>query len=605
MTTASTAAAVPGQTVTFTVTVTDSGQTAYTGATVTETLNLLDDATYNNNAAATSGTVSYASPVITWTGDLAVGASAVITYTVTVNNPDTGDKSLATVAASTDPGSSCPPASSNAGCSLTVPVLTPALTIVKTASTATAAAGQTVTYTVVVTDSGQTPYTGAAFADSLSGVLGDASYNSDATATAGTVAFSSPNLTWSGDLAVGASATVTYSVTVDNPDTGSGVLTNAVTSATAGNNCPAGGTDPRCTVTVDVSALTIVNTASVSTTTPGSTVVYTLTVKNTGQTPYTGVSVTDPLTGVLDDAAFNNDASTTSGSVSYASPNLTWTGDLAPGATATITFSVTVNNPDTGDKSLTTTVTSAAAGNNCPAGGTDARCTATVTVLIPALAITKTATASTTTPGSTVGYTITVDDTGQTPYTGITVTDPLGGVLPDATYNNDAIASSGSVSYTSPTLTWTGDLTPGTTVTITYSITVNNPDTGDKTPHQHRHDHGHREQLPGRQHRPGVHRHGHRPDPGPDHDQDRHREHHHARLHRRVHDHRRRHRPDPLCRGAGDRRRWRASWATPPTTATPPPPPARRHRQLCQPGADLDREPRPRRRRPPSPTRSP
>ena len=53
---------MPGQTVTFTVTVTDTGQTAYTGATVTDTLNLLDDATYNNNAAATSGTVSYASP---------------------------------------------------------------------------------------------------------------------------------------------------------------------------------------------------------------------------------------------------------------------------------------------------------------------------------------------------------------------------------------------------------------------------------------------------------------------------------------------------------------------------------------------------------------
>ena len=480
VTTANTAAAVPGQTVTFTVTVTDNGQTPYTGATVTETLNLLDDATYNNDAGATSGTVGYASPVITWTGDLAVGASAVLTYTVTVANPDTGDKSLATVAASTDPGSSCPPASSNAGCSFAVPVLTPALTIVKTASTPTAAAGQTVTYTVVVTDSGQTPYSGAAFSDSLSGVLGDASYNSGTTATAGTAAFSSPDLTWSGDLAVGASATVTYSVTVDSPDTGGHVLINSVTSATAGNNCPAGGTDPRCTVTVDVSALTIVNTASVSTTTPGSAVVYTLTVTNTGQTPYTGVSVTDPLTGVLDDAAFNNDASTTSGSVSYTSPNLTWTGALAPGATATITFSVTVSNPDTGDKSLTTTVTSAAAGNNCPAGGTDPQCTTTVTVLVPALAIVKTATASTTTPGSIVGFTITVDDTGQTPYTGITVTDPLGGVLADATYNNDAIASSDTVSYVSPTLTWTGDLTPGTTVTITYSVTVNNPDTGDR-----------------------------------------------------------------------------------------------------------------------------
>ena len=268
---------------------------------------------------------------------------------------------------------------------------------------------------------------------------------------------------------------------MNNPDTGPHVLTNTIISATAGNNCPAGGTDPRCTVTIDVSALTIVNTASVSTTAPGSTVAYTITITNTGQTPYAGVSVTDPLGGILDDAAYNGDAKTTTGSDTYISPNLTWAGNLAPGASATITFSVTVSNPDTGDKSLTTTITSAAAGNNCPASGTDSRCTTTVNVLTPALAITKTADVSTTTPGSTVGFTITVDDTGQTLYSGITVTDPLGGVLPDATYNNNAVASSGSVSYTSPTLTWTGDLTPGTTVTITYSIKVNNPDTGDKS----------------------------------------------------------------------------------------------------------------------------
>ena len=32
---------------------------------------------------------------------------------------------------------------------------------------------------------------------------------------------------------------------------------------------------------------------------------YTLTVTDTGQTPYTGATVTDPLAGVLDDAAYN------------------------------------------------------------------------------------------------------------------------------------------------------------------------------------------------------------------------------------------------------------------------------------------------------------
>ena len=125
-----------------------------------------------------------------------------------------------------------------------------------------------------------------------------------------------------------------------------------MTSAAAGSNCAAGSTDPRCTTTVLVGQLlTIVNTASGTTTTPGSTVDYTMTITNTGQTRYTGVTVTDDLTGVLDDATYNNDAAATAGSVELDQPGPDLDGDLHPGTSATMTFSVTVNNPDTGDKS--------------------------------------------------------------------------------------------------------------------------------------------------------------------------------------------------------------------------------------------------------------
>jgi large repetitive protein len=479
--TANATAAVPGQVISYTITITNSGQTPYTGATVTDSFaQMVDDAAYNGDAATTSGSLAYSSPVLTWTGNLAPGASAVITYTVTVNNPDTGDKLVINTVTSNATGSTCPPGSTAPACRVSIPVLTPALTITKTASTTTATPGSTVSYTITVADTGQTPYSGTTVTDSLTGVLDDADYNGDAAATTGSVSFTSPTLTWTGNLNPGATATITYSVTVHSPDTGSGILANSVTSAAAGNNCPAGSTDPRCTVTLDVSALTLTNTASTATTTPGSVVTYTFTVTDTGQTPYAGITVTDPLSGVLDDAAFSDNATVTTGSVDFISPNLTWTGSLTPGQAATITFTVTVNNPDTGDKSLTSTLTSAAAGNNCPAGGTDPRCTATVTVLIPALTITKTANVATTTPGSVVGYTITVADTGPTPYTGATVTDALDGVLEDAAYNNDATATTGTVTYASPDLTWTGNLTPGQTATITYTVTVNNPDTGDK-----------------------------------------------------------------------------------------------------------------------------
>ena len=53
----------------YTITVADTGQTAYTAATVTDDFTgILDDVTYNGDAAPTTGTISYARPVLTWTG---------------------------------------------------------------------------------------------------------------------------------------------------------------------------------------------------------------------------------------------------------------------------------------------------------------------------------------------------------------------------------------------------------------------------------------------------------------------------------------------------------------------------------------------------------
>ena len=239
--TANASTAVPGQSIGYTVTITNTGQTPYTGATVTDSFaEMADDAVYNGDATATAGSLSFTSPNLTWTGNLAVGATAVITYSVTVNNPDTGDKLVINSVSSADYRlARCPPGSTAAACRVTVPVLTPALTIVKTAATtsgnnAVATPGRMVTYTVTVTDTGQTPYTGAAFTDPLAGVLDDATYNNDAAATTGTVTYASPNLSWTGNLAAGATATITYTVTVNNPDTGNRVLANTVTSATPG-----------------------------------------------------------------------------------------------------------------------------------------------------------------------------------------------------------------------------------------------------------------------------------------------------------------------------------------------------------------------------------
>ena len=301
---------------------------------------------YSVTLTAAGGTTPY-----TWSisaGSLPAGLTLNASTGVVSGTPTTAGTSSFTAQVTDSKGKTATFATS-------ITILSSMLTVAVSASTATVAPGGTVTYTITATNSGQTTLTGATFTDPLTDVLDDASYNNDASATAGSAVFSSPNLTWTGTLAVGASATITFSVTVKNPDTGNKSLASKVTSTTSSSNCASGSTDARCSSTVGVSVLTIamtVSPASPATVTPGATVSYTILVTNSGGVAYTGAALTDSLSGVLDDATYNSDATATAGSLAFSSPNLTWTGNLAAGASATITFSVTVNNPDTGNKSL-------------------------------------------------------------------------------------------------------------------------------------------------------------------------------------------------------------------------------------------------------------
>ena len=89
--------------------ITNAGQVAYTGITIGSNItDVLDDATPNGDQTATSGTLAVTATGISWTGSIPVGGSVTITGTVTVNNPDTGNKLLASTLSTTAPGSNCP-----------------------------------------------------------------------------------------------------------------------------------------------------------------------------------------------------------------------------------------------------------------------------------------------------------------------------------------------------------------------------------------------------------------------------------------------------------------------------------------------------------------
>lgn len=480
--TANRSTVTPGESIDYTISVVNNGETSYPAATFNDDLSrVLTDATYTGGATATVGTVSFSTPTLSWTGPLAPGETASISYSVTVRDPDPGDKHLTNSVVSTSRGSNCAAGSTDARCAAVVDVLVPGLTITKTADAVTTRPGASVGYSITVTNSGATPATAAAFSDSLTGVVDDAGYNADVSATAGTAVVSGSTLSWSGNLAVGATATVTYSVTVNAADVGNDLLTGTVTSSTRGSNCFAGNVDTRCTTTVPVARLVLAYPDTNLTTTPGSTVNFTATYANTGQVPYTDINVAVQSPDAADDVGSAGTQTASSGTFVLNETGTTWTGSIPVAGVVTVTATLTILDPDTGDGTFTATMLSSAPGSNCPAGGADPRCRVTTTVLTPGLTVTKVADTTATVPGGTVGYTITVRNTGQTPYVGAEASDTLTGVLDDATYNADASATGGAVSYASPTLTWTGDLAVGATATITYSVTVRSPDPGDKT----------------------------------------------------------------------------------------------------------------------------
>jgi uncharacterized repeat protein (TIGR01451 family) len=158
----------------------------------------------------------------------------------------------------------------------TITALAPGLTISISPQTGTTAPGDTVDYTLTIANTGQTAYATATVTDSLAGVVGSATYGDDAVVTGGgTALFASPDLTWTGGLAVDASVTVTYSVTVNDPASGSLTLANAVTSADPGSNCPNEGSDPQCSssipVVLGVLSITAPSSAGLSSAAPGGT----------------------------------------------------------------------------------------------------------------------------------------------------------------------------------------------------------------------------------------------------------------------------------------------------------------------------------------------
>ena len=300
----------------------------------------------------------------------------------------------------------------------------------------------TVTYTFTVTNAGNTPLTSVTVTDPLLGGLLTAIPSGDTNNN--TILDITETWVYVQDYVVTQSDIDTGSITNQATATGEGV--EGIVTDVSGDTI----TDDTPTVTIlpeaciDAIALTktgVFNDVDTSgcTSLGVDTVTYTFTVTSQGNTPLTGVTVTDPLLGGLLTAVPSGD--TNNNTILDITETWVYVQDYVVTQSDIDTGSITnqATASGTGVNGLVTDVSGATVSDDIP----------TVTIIpeacFDAIAITKTGvfndvdTSGCTSLGvDTVTYTFTVTNQGNTPLTSVTVTDPLLGGLLTATVSGDA-----------------------------------------------------------------------------------------------------------------------------------------------------------------------
>ena len=471
----------PGQTITYTLTATNTSATAtLTGATAEDDLsNVLNNAVLTQPLATG---LSLAGTRLTWdVPTLAPGANASVSYTVTVNEGAYG----VTIGNVVTAGDEVPPPSNcdDSGVCGETEHYTPAWDLTKSSDPVTGSTvspGDTITYTLTAKNTSDAALlVGATAEDDLSEVLNNATLVEP---LASGLTLNGTTLTWNfGTLNPEQTATVSYQVVVDDDAVGV-TIGNVVTGKgdIPPNPCPADNENCRETEhpTPSWSLVKSSDPIDGSTVNPGSDIVYTLTATNTSETAtLRALTITDDLSNVLNNATKVGSPTATAGVVLYnpaIATQLIWTIDeLEPGETATATYTVNVN-ADAYGVTIANVATPQGPVPPDPCPSSDETCRETEH-FTPEWTLTKDSdpeSGSTVVPGSEITYTLTATNTSENAVLeGATGVDDLSNVLNNATLTEPLAAG---LSLSGTTLTWTiPDLDPGESASVDYKVTVN------------------------------------------------------------------------------------------------------------------------------------
>ncbi len=469
--------AMPGDVVTYTVTVTNAGPSDAVGATLTDTVPaLLSGVTWTcaavNGACASSGTGSLNESI-----NVAVGGTVTFAVTGTVVGSATGTiTNTATVAAPA--GGNDPNPVNNSATDTTTVTPRSDLSITKTDGNLTDIAGTTVTYTIQVSNAGPSMVAAAPVADVLPAALSNATWSCISTAgSACTALTGTGDISTTVDLLAGGAVTFTVNATIDPGFTGTLSNSATVTMPVGLDPTPANNTAVDTTNVVAVADLGVTKTDGLASEVPGTPASYTIVVTNTGPSDVVDATVTDVMPTSLLNVSWTCSASaggscTTSGTGDIAdlidvptggSVTYVVTGDVAADASGSLSNSVSVApSAATTDPDLS---------NN---NATD------VDTLVPTadLSVTKTDGAASEVPGTPVAYTIVVSNAGPSDVFGASVTDVLPASLLGASWTCSASGGSVCPASGSNSILASIDLATGGTATFTVTGTVSSSATG-------------------------------------------------------------------------------------------------------------------------------
>ncbi len=379
-------------------------------------------------------------------------ANGSVTITITGAAP-VGAQTLTNTAGVTVPGGTTDPTPGDNTSTVTTEVGSAAdIAVSKTVDNAAPNVGETVTFTVTAANQGPNDATGVQVTDGLPAGLTFVS----ATPSQGT--YDSASGLWTvGALADGASATLQISATVTQP----GAIVNTATRTggdqldpDTSNNAGSAGVNAGTLADLQVN-----KTADTLTPNLGSDVTFTITVRNAGPSPATGVNVSDVLPAGL---AF---VSATPSLGAYDETTGLWSvGDLAAGVERTLTIVATVTQAG----EITNTATGAA--NEPDPNTANNQSGVTPNGQAADLQVVKTVDDANPRLGQDVTFTVTLTNLGPNAATNVRVDD----VLPAGLGFVGATPSQGT--YDPATGVWTvGDLAAsgaGAVATLAVTTTV-------------------------------------------------------------------------------------------------------------------------------------